>query len=682
MATLNRVVRRLRGAVHGASHVEPSDADLLKRFVAQADTTAFEVLIRRHGPMVLSVCHRVLRDADEADDAFQATFLVLLRKASSLRAPGALANWLYGVANRTALHARHVQSRRRAKEAAMAARVSAPDGAGPEWRALLDEELARLPEKYRAALVLCELQGKSRSEAARHLRCAEGTVASRVARGRALLANRLRRHCPDLNFPAIAALLSGPSAQVRPALISSTMQAARGYLGAEATAGATANAAALADAVLRSMLLSKLGIALAALLLVVVAGTAMGLWIHQVPAAAGTGAQNREPVQGELRRFVGTWKVQSLTVNGQGEVPKEDLDANERLIYDADGNWQQRISAPQPGGEQVLYSGVVTAIDASARPRVIEHKIVQGPLRSAGTTVRAIYEFVDDDTLRICRAAPDKAPPADFSRKGSVVSVLKRVSDKKPGQQDAADARADEQEVHLKDLLIDWPADAPIQLESRVSKAGFAQQRGRAANLARRLLGVGKDKELRLAQALLTDKDFPFVKPNKQPIWLVEVKDLSISATGQEPKEPVVWPHMYLAIDSEGDQLIEAFTPPIKSWWRQSEQVVGKAHEDFLSSTNQRFQRPDAPPRIALASALKGMNRADDAAQIVVRHLLYGRGDAKSRPALVVFREGLRLRSSGPAPGSENIGRAMIVLDAETGAILHNEAYGNPAQSK
>ena len=179
----------------------PSDCQLLKRFVKGRDEAAFEALVRRHACLVFSVCRRVLGSIPDAEDAFQATFLVLLRKASSVGRRGSLGNWLYGVAYRTALEARTATARRRRKEAQVVPPAQAqPDETARELLPLLDEELRGLPDKYRAPVVLCELEGKSRKEAARLLGWPEGTVAGRLARARVLLARRLARY--GLALPA------------------------------------------------------------------------------------------------------------------------------------------------------------------------------------------------------------------------------------------------------------------------------------------------------------------------------------------------------------------------------------------------------------------------------------------------------------------------------------------------
>jgi len=174
------------------------DAELLRRFNGargEAAEQAFEVLLDRHGPMVLSVCRGILRRPQDADDAFQATFLILVRKASKLRLSGSLAPWLYAVSCRTALRARAQGAKVRSNEHWEIADISEPtaDAQAREIPRLLHQELAGLPEKYRAPIVLCHLEGKSHEEAARILKWPVGTLSGRLSRGRQALKVRLER---------------------------------------------------------------------------------------------------------------------------------------------------------------------------------------------------------------------------------------------------------------------------------------------------------------------------------------------------------------------------------------------------------------------------------------------------------------------------------------------------------
>src|SRR5215469_10531090 len=166
-AALGTVLGNLRRSLLRQDEAGLTDGELLECFIARRDESAFEALMRRHGPMVLGVCRRILRNEADAEDAFQATFLVLVRKAGTIRYRGQVSNWLYGVAHNTALKARAMIRKRRIKEL-QAGTVPKPEAAKEVWQqvqVLLDAELSQLPEKYRVPIVLCELQGKTIKEA-------------------------------------------------------------------------------------------------------------------------------------------------------------------------------------------------------------------------------------------------------------------------------------------------------------------------------------------------------------------------------------------------------------------------------------------------------------------------------------------------------------------------------------
>ncbi len=261
---MNAVLRHLRRAGLAHAGAGPDDALLLDRFVAARDGEAFAALLHRHGPMVLAVCRRVLGDAHDAEDAFQATFLVLARKAPALHACRSLGGWLHGVAYRTALKARGTLMRRRARERTAGRRAAdvAPDEPPHELLRLLDQELARLPEHYRVPVVLCELEGRSRKDAAAQLRIPEGTLSSRLAYARKLLAARLTRRGAGWTTAAVAAVLGAGTAPagVPANLLGATARAALACTGTGAVqAGAvSARVGTLTDEVIKAMFLSKL----------------------------------------------------------------------------------------------------------------------------------------------------------------------------------------------------------------------------------------------------------------------------------------------------------------------------------------------------------------------------------------------------------------------------------------
>jgi RNA polymerase sigma factor (sigma-70 family) len=230
MAPLSRVIGLLRSAALLKEGADLPDVGLLEAFLARRDEAAFEALVRRHGPMVLGVCRRVLRDRHDAEDAFQATFLVLIRKAAAIGRRELLANWLYGVAQRTALHARKLAAKRKLKErevADMPPKQVTVDQAIEDMLPVLDQELSRLPDKYRVPIILCDLEGRTGKEAAKQLGLPEKTLATRLGRGRALLAKRLSRHGAALSGSAVAmtASWSLASASVPVALVKSTVNA-------------------------------------------------------------------------------------------------------------------------------------------------------------------------------------------------------------------------------------------------------------------------------------------------------------------------------------------------------------------------------------------------------------------------------------------------------------------------
>lgn len=237
-----------------SAHDPRPDGELVERFVRTRDEPAFAELLRRHGPTVYGVCRRVLGNDPDADDAFQAVFLVLARKAGTIRPPGMVGNWLYGVAVRTANKARVMNAKRRAREErAATAREQEmtallPGGRGSsDELAVIDAELAALPDQYRAAFVACELNGRSRSEAARELGWPEGTVAARLAKARELLAARLRKLGVTLAVGAFAV------AAVPTATASETLAAVRELLAVGTASAVTPAAQTLSDEVVKTM---------------------------------------------------------------------------------------------------------------------------------------------------------------------------------------------------------------------------------------------------------------------------------------------------------------------------------------------------------------------------------------------------------------------------------------------
>jgi RNA polymerase sigma factor (sigma-70 family) len=269
-----------------------SDAHLLRQFVQHRDEEAFTALVQRHGPLVLGVCRRILVQEQDAEDAFQATFLVLARKAGSIARGDSVGSWLYGVALRIAGKIRGGIRRRRQRETSLQ-EVSSLDPT-PEWiweeiQLVLDEEVSRLPRPYRAAFVLCHLQGKSNAEAATELGCRPGTIFSRLARARALLRDRLARRGLALSIGLLTTLFIENSAQaaVPSSLAGATVRGALQFVVGEAAAGlVSARALALAKGAIKQMFLDKLRIWSVTLLLGGVGVTGAGIWAYHAVAGS------------------------------------------------------------------------------------------------------------------------------------------------------------------------------------------------------------------------------------------------------------------------------------------------------------------------------------------------------------------------------------------------------------
>jgi RNA polymerase sigma factor (sigma-70 family) len=232
MAQATLLLHHIRRLVAAPAGDGQPDRELLRRFTQGGDHQAFAALLCRHGPMVWNACLRVLCRADDAEDVLQATFLVLLRKAATLRDQNSVGSWLYGVAHRLALRARSAEGVRRARESRVSPRPATDplaDLSLRETQELFDAALARLPEKYRAGLVLCYLEGLTQEEAARQLGCSRSTLKRRLEAGRARLRDRLVRHGLTLSAGLLAATVTrGAEAAVPGGVTAAVLRAAAG----------------------------------------------------------------------------------------------------------------------------------------------------------------------------------------------------------------------------------------------------------------------------------------------------------------------------------------------------------------------------------------------------------------------------------------------------------------------
>jgi RNA polymerase sigma factor (sigma-70 family) len=436
MKRINKVLEHLRNTLPSPELGDRTDAQLLDDFVSRSHGAALEALARRHGPMVWGVCRRILRDHHDTEDAFQATFLVLVRKAAVVVPREQVGNWLYGVARQTALKARATTARRRCRERQV---THMPEPAFEQelWddlRPVLDQELSRLPNCYQAAIVLCDLEGKTRREAARQLDCPEGTLAARLARGRVLLARRLARQGLAISGGALAALLSreatcaeAPSANIIRAVadFAAGQSPAAGVVSAEAIT--------LAQGVLKSMLLSKIKFITVALLLIAILGAGALGHYRQTPAAAQAeparhvakkgnvqpaAAQAKDAIKKEKQRLEGLW---------------EDCE-EEGNTYLFQGNIIEHRSTKDGKTRRWAYR-----LDPSQSPPSID--IFSHTHNGPGGTGRGIYEL-DGDDLTIAYAEPRAARATKFERGGGLsLLVLKRVkaAAPAPGRKEAKD---------------------------------------------------------------------------------------------------------------------------------------------------------------------------------------------------------------------------------------------------
>jgi RNA polymerase sigma factor (sigma-70 family) len=290
-SSLHPLLHYLRRLSRGrAGDAALDDTQLLGRFLTSRDESAFTTLVQRYGAMVWGLCVRCLGETPEAEDAFQATFLVLVRKAASLHGPNQLGPWLYGVAYRTSLKLRCQRARRKARETPLTEQIAAerPESICGEWGLVLDEEIHRLPTKYRLPVLLCCLQGLSSEEAAQRLGCAKGTVFSRLSRARDLLRRRLARRGVEVSAGALAAVLA-ESAVLRaaPPLALREMTIRTSLLLAAGTTGQALSAplAALVEGVVRSMFLTKVKYLAIVTLALGLAGSGVGFLAHHTSAS-------------------------------------------------------------------------------------------------------------------------------------------------------------------------------------------------------------------------------------------------------------------------------------------------------------------------------------------------------------------------------------------------------------
>jgi RNA polymerase sigma factor (sigma-70 family) len=428
-AQLSRVLRHMRRAALLSETAAQTDGDLLSRYLTERDEAAFESLLKRHGAMVLGVCRRILRNEADAQDAFQATFLVFVRKAASIQPRAMVGNWLYGVARTTSLRARTMNRQREAKTRLATPRLDGGphDQAQIDLNDFLDQELSRIPDKYRAPVVLCGLEGRSLKEAAQQLDCPAGTVASRLARGRDLLAKRLAQQGLALSGAGLALALAreASAASLPTALFASTAQMASVLVAGQSLAAGSVSAKVLilTEGAVRTMFFSKMQWLTVACLSLSLAGAGGALVTYQA-----FGAEQRA-----LRQQATSPAAEKKPEQPQSDKPKAEKSKSEERTYG--------------------YLGVMLAGDEDGG-RVLVHEVFpDSPAAKAGIQADDVILKVGDKEAKDPHAA---------------VSVLKAT---KPGDKLTVRFKRGEKEMDVTITLGKWPAELKEDGKSEHSPA-------------------------------------------------------------------------------------------------------------------------------------------------------------------------------------------------------------------
>lgn len=432
MSQSQGILRQIRKLAVGCSS-EHSDLDLVSRFLAERDESAFATIVQRHGGMVLGLCRNVLCHTQDAEDVFQATFLVLACKAHTIRKQQSLSSWLHGVAYRLALKARGQTIRRRIQETSAVAPGEPPrldDLTLSELNVILHEELHRLPEHYRAPLVLCYWEGKTRDEAADQLGVTGDAFKKYLERARKLLGSRLvqRGLAPSAALVATLLAADGVRAAVPQVLIQSTAQAATAFAVGSGAAGASTAAVALAQGAILTMTITKWATAILALILITGFGAAVSFGAYQVlygqPAAVGVEPQQATPVQakaGKLtdkERIVGVWRFVDGRVNGEG-IPDE-LKTLARLTFTKDNKTiMTMIEEAKEGSYNLPGAGEIDLVFS----------------KNDKDAAFGIFKFDGDDRLTICAGKGDGKRPTEYRAEKNEERMLIVLQRARPGEE-------------------------------------------------------------------------------------------------------------------------------------------------------------------------------------------------------------------------------------------------------
>jgi RNA polymerase sigma-70 factor (ECF subfamily) len=542
------LLRLVRRTAAGDDAREWTDCELLRRYVSHRDDAAFEVLVRRHGAMVWRVCRNRMPEAHAAEDAFQATFLILIRKAASLGQPDKLANWLYGVADRVARRSRQTLTREQERQRPGLETVAAGSvdhEAASDLEVLLHEELRRLPAKYRSPLILCYLEDRTTEEAAKQLRWPVGTLKVRLMRGRRMLRTRLERRGWPLSAGALATALSADAAPAVPAgLVGTTVRAATVFAAGRATGAVSANVLTLTEGVLKTMFVTRLTIGGAALITAGLLTAGAGFLAFHTPAegqtvppavavlaaaalvtAADNAADREAARKAEVAKLQGTWKIVTMEIDGN-KTPDNAVPET-RMILKNDTFGMVSLGA-------TLYRGNYK-IDVSRTPKTLDIEFTEGPEK--GNTALAIYEL-DGDNWKICLTVGAKERPKDFATKASSGLALETLR-REPAEDPA--------EMLKKELALldgEWTM-VSVTADGQAMPEAIAKTGKRVAH--------GNETTVTIAGQLVMKATFT-IDPTKKP------KTIDYTMTDG----PTKGQKQYGIYEIDGDTVLVCFAPPGK----------------------------------------------------------------------------------------------------------------------
>jgi RNA polymerase sigma factor (sigma-70 family) len=676
---LRSVLRHLRRAA-GHPDAGRSDAHLLERFITRRDECAFELLLWRHGPTVLGVCRRLLRREQDAEDAFQVTFLTLARKAGAIGKRASVGSWLYKVACRAALQVRAAAARQPAAlpGAEPAAPEEAPAVEARELRPVLDEEVGRLPEKYRAPVVLCYLEGKTYAEAARLLGCPAGTLAVRLRRARERLRVRLARR--GLAAPAAlvaAALVPAVRAAVPAALVRATLGAAGGM--------APARLGALTEGVVRAMFAAKLKAVAAVAVAVAALGAGAGAWltpgraarpVAQAPAAPPRAAKDRDPNRQEVPSEVSG----VLLFVGTDVKPGERVPAALLLKVKVDGKEQtyRRLRV----GDRVEEGQLLARVDD--RPARAEVDIAQAKLEVAKAHRRASEATRDEakkryDSLVNTKKRAPGAVAEDDIRAAKLTWERYQIE----VEQTAADVAAAEEHLKIAQIILERHA---IRSSVRGVIKAIYKNRGEAVKELEPVLRIEADGKAPPAPPAARDHiDVPAERDGKLVLLATEIAP---AERARVPKAKVVTHELgFLAVEisqeefaraPEGERVVFAGNARKYRRWKETDKIEpGKV---TLARKMSAFRRLEEGDRVKEGQLLALVNPALALDELSIKIANLGAAEADRLSSKATKEEAQKRvdtleRARQAAPGA-------VSNDEYRGALLTVERYKQEEAAK